>query len=60
MGWLIFVLLFLVAIMGAAFLRHCNHGYRFGSGLFKSSEHNLDEKDEFVDKEYYDNDGLKK
>ncbi len=28
--------------------------------LFKNSEYNLDDQDEFVDKEYYDKDGLLK
>ncbi len=60
MGWLIFWLIVVVIIMGIAFRRGCNHGYRFGSGLFKSSEDNLDEKDEFPDKDYYDKDGLMK
>ena len=48
MGWLLFWLLVLVVIMGFAFSRGCNHNYRFGSGLYKSSEDNLDEKDEWV------------
>ncbi|MCD8027021.1 MAG: hypothetical protein LUF33_08920 [Clostridiales bacterium] len=60
MGWLIFILLIIVAILAIAYRRNSNHGYRFGSGLFKSSEDNLDEKDEFSDKEYYDDDGLLK
>ena len=60
MGWLFFWLLVLVMIMGIAFSRKSNHSYRFGSGLYKSSEDNLDEKDDFVDKEYYDKDGLYK
>ena len=41
-------------------VRNYNHNHRFGEGLFKSSEYNLDEPDEFVDKEYYDKDALKK
>lgn len=60
MGWPIFWLLVLVVIMGIAFRRNSNHGYRFGSGLFKSSENNLEEKEELSDKEYYDEDGLMK
>ena len=60
MGWLLFWLVVCVIIMGFAFSRGCHHNYRFGSGLYKSSEDNLDEKDEFVDKDYYDKDGLYK
>ena len=60
MGWLLFWLIICVIIMGIAFSRNKNHSYRFGSGLFMSSEDNLDEKDDFVDKEYYDKDGLYK
>ncbi len=41
-------------------MRNRNEQFRFGSGLFKNSEYNLDDQDEFVDKEYYDKDGLLK
>lgn len=47
-----------VAILAYGIRRMANHDYRFGSGLFKSSENNLDEKDEFVDKDYYDKKNL--
>ncbi|MER2080304.1 MAG: hypothetical protein ABS876_02125 [Ruminococcus sp.] len=60
MGWLLIVLLILVAIITVAAIRNRNHDYRMGSGLFKNSEYNLDEKDELSDKEYYDRDGLMK
>lgn len=60
MGWLVFWLLVLVVIIAYAFRRRANHNYRTGSGLFKSSEYNLDEKEELSDKEYYDKDGLMK
>ena len=68
MGWLIVPLLIIVVIIGIAivviigiaFVRSANSSYRFGSGMFKSSEYNLDEKDEISDKEYYDKDGLLK
>lgn len=60
MGWLVFWLLVLVAIIAYAFRRGANHNYRTGSGLFKNSEYNLDEKEEFSDKDYYDKDGLMK
>ena len=45
MGWLLIVLLILVAIITVAAIRNRNHDYRMGSGLFKNSEYNLDEKD---------------
>ncbi len=60
MGWLVFWLLVLVVIIAYAFRRGANHNYRTGSGLFKNSEYNLDEKEELSDKEYYDRDGLMK
>lgn len=60
MGWLVFWLLVVVAIIAIAVRRTYNHNYRIGSGLFKNSEDNLDEKDEFCDKDYYDKDGLMK
>jgi hypothetical protein len=37
-----------------------NTSYRFGEGMFKSSEYNLEEKDDISDKEYYDKEGLLK
>lgn len=60
MGWLVFWLLVLVVIIGIAFRRGSNHNYRTGSGLFKNSEYNLEEKEEISDKDYYDRDGLMK
>lgn len=54
MGWLVFVLLILVGIIAYAFVRNCNQNYRIGSGMFKNSEYNLDEKDDLQDKDYYD------
>ena len=54
MFWLVFWILVCVAILAYGIRRMANHDYRFGSGLFKSSDSNLDEKDEFVDKDYYD------
>ena len=55
---LVFWILVCVAILAYGIRRMANHDYRFGSGLFKSSEYNLDEKDEFVDKDYYDKKNL--
>lgn len=58
MFWLVFWILVCVAILAYGIRRMANHNYRFGSGLFKSSKYNLDEKDEFVDKDYYDKKNL--
>lgn len=58
MFWLVFWFLVCVAILAYGICRMANHDYRFGSGLFKSSDSNLDEKDEFVDKDYYDKKNL--
>lgn len=58
MFWLVFWFLVCVAILAYGIRRMANHDYRFGSGLFKSSDSNLDEKDEFVDKDYYDKKNL--
>ena len=55
MFWLVFWFLVCVAILAYGIRRMAN---RFGSGLFKSSDSNLDEKDEFVDKDYYDKKNL--
>ncbi len=59
MGWLIFAVI-AVVLIGVAYRRSANHNYRTGSGLFKSSEYNLEEKDDICDKDYYDKDGLMK
>lgn len=60
MGWLVLPLIVIIIILAIAFRRGANHNYRIGSGMFKSSEDNLDEKDDFSDKDYYDKDGLMK
>jgi hypothetical protein len=60
MGWLLIPLIIIVIILGIAFARSMNTNYRFGSGMFKSSEYNLDEKTEISDMEYYDKEGLLK
>lgn len=57
MVWLIIVLIIIVLLIGAAFARNANMSYRNGAGLFKSSENNMDEKEDFSDKEYYDENG---
>lgn len=60
MGWAIFWLLVLVAIMCIAISRVREESYRNGSGLFKNSEYNLYEKDDLCDKEYFHEDGMMK
>lgn len=60
MGWYIIPLIIVVIILGGGIARAMKTNYRMGSGMFKSSEYNLDEKDEVSDKDYYDKDGLMK
>jgi hypothetical protein len=49
-----------IAVAIALMIRGYNYNHRIGEGMFKNSEYNLDEPDEFVDKNYYDKDALKK
>lgn len=58
MGFLLIPLIIIVAILGAAFFRSMHTSYRMGEGMFKSSEYNLEEKEELSDKEYYHEQGL--
>lgn len=58
MGWLLIPLIIIVIILGIGIARSMNTSYRLGSGMFLSSEYNLEEKDELSDKEYYDKEGL--
>ncbi len=60
MGFWIFVVILVGLILAVLMVRNFNYNHRFGEGLFKDSEFNLDEPDEFVDKNYYDKDALKK
>lgn len=61
MDWVLILLLVIVAIIGVAYFKTCNLNYRTGAGLFKNSKDNLNEKEDFVDKEYYnENKGLYK
>lgn len=60
MGFWIFTLLVIVGVLVTMMIRGYNMNHRFGEGLFKDSEYNLDEPDDFVDKNYYDKDALKK
>ena len=57
MGWLLIPLIIIVIILGIGIVRSMNTSYRFGEGMFKSSEYNLEEKDDLSDKEYYDEEG---
>lgn len=58
MGWLWIVFFIVIIILGLGIVRVNKTNYRTGSGMFKNSEYNLDEKDDFSDKKYYDSDGL--
>lgn len=58
MGWLLVPLIVLIIILCVAFVRGNHQNYRFGEGLFKSSEDNLEENEELSDKNYYHEDGL--
>lgn len=49
-----------IAVAIALMIRNYNYNHRIGEGMFKSSEYNLDEPDDFVDKNYYDEDAIKK
>jgi len=54
MDWVLGLLLVAVAVMGVAYVKGNNLNYRTGAGMFKNSDDNLNEKEDFVDKEYYD------
>ena len=54
MDWVLGLLLVAVAVMGVAYAKGTYLSYRTGAGMFKNSDDNLDEKEDFVDKEYYD------
>jgi len=61
MDWVLIMLLVIVAIIGVAYVKTSHLNYRTGAGMFKNSDKNLADKEEFVDKEYYDeNQGLYK
>ena len=60
MGFWIFVVILVGIILAVLMVRNFNYNHRFGEGLFKDSEYFIDEKDDFVDKNYYDKDALKK
>lgn len=60
MGFVIFIIIMVIAVAIVLMIRGYNYNHRIGEGMFKNSEYNLDEPDEFVDKNYYDKDALKK
>ena len=60
MGYWAMVIVVAVVIPVVLMIRYFNQNHRFGEGLFKDSEYNLDEPDDFVDKNYYDENALKK
>lgn len=59
MNWIFLIILFLV--LAVAYSRHANDDYHSGSGIFKNSEYNLDEKEkDMSDVEYFNRDGKMK
>ena len=60
MGYFIFIGIMVVVIAVVLMFRNYNYNHRIGEGMFKNSEFNLDEPDDFVDKNYYDKDALDK
>ena len=60
MLWLIIGIIIVAVLIVAAAGKAMKINYSIGSGLFKHSENNLDEKEELSDKDYFDKDGLLK
>ncbi len=54
----IIIFIVVVAVIMTLIVRNYNFNHRLGEGMFKDSEFNLDEKDDFVDKNYYDKDAF--
>ena len=50
----------IIGIPVVLMVRNYNYNHRFGEGLFKDSEYNLDEPEALADKNYYDDQALKK
>lgn len=50
----------IIAVLIIVMVRGFNYNHRIGEGMFKNSEYNLDEADDFVDKNYYDKDAFRK
>ena len=54
------ILIFIVIVIAVALMiRGFNYNHRIGEGMFKNSEYNLDEPDDFVDKNYYEKDAYR-
>lgn len=60
MGFLIIFGIIAIGIPVVLMIRNFNYNHRIGEGMFKNSEYNLDDPDDFVDKNYYDKDALNK
>ena len=59
MFWIILLIAIVAVVIVAGGFRFERTNYRVGSDMFKSSEFNLDERDNVADKTYYDdNNGL--
>lgn len=57
--FIVLAIIFVGVVFGIAVARFSHMGHRMGEGMFKSSEYNLDDQDEFSDKNYYDENALK-
>ncbi|MEE0957929.1 MAG: hypothetical protein UH734_07615 [Ruminococcus sp.] len=56
MFWVILLIAIVAVVVVAGCFRFGRTNYRIGSGMFKSSEYNLDDQDNFDEKTYYDDD----
>lgn len=60
MPWLIIGIVIVAVLAAVAAGKAMRINYSIGSGMFKHSENNLDEKEELSDKDYFDKDGFLK
>ena len=60
MPWLIIGIIIVALLAAVAAEKAMRINYSIGSGMFKHSENNLDEKEELSDKDYFDKDGFLK
>ena len=59
MLFMFFMIAVAVIVVVVVMVRGFNYNHRIGEGMFKNSEYNLDEPDDFVDKNYYDKDAYR-
>ena len=60
MLFMFFMIAIAVIVVVVVMVRGFNYNHRIGEGMFKNSEYNLDEPDDFVDKNYYDETAFRK